>query len=204
MLVYFDPRLPLILATDASPYGVGAVLSHRYPDDSERVLQYASQTLTSTQRKYAQIDKEAYAIVFGIKKFHQYLYGNKFTLFTDHRSLVQIFSPSKALPAYTALRMQHYAIFLQGYTFDIKYKNTKQHYNADCLSRLPIPTTAVECDVIDVYEVEILQNMPVSANQLAQATAIDTLLQSILSALRKKKEVPAKLRFNINQAAFSI
>lgn len=162
--------------------------------------------MTSTQQKYAQINKEAYAIIFGIKKFHQYLYGNKFTLFTDHRPLVQIFSPSKALPAYTALRMQHYAVFLQGYNFDIKYKNTKQHYNADCLSRLPVPmTTVVKCDVIDVYEIEILQSMPVSTNQLTHATATDTQLQNILSALRKKKKnVSAKLRFNVNQAAFSI
>lgn len=48
VFVHFDPRLSLILATDASPYGVGAVLSHRYPDGTERVLQYASQTLTNT------------------------------------------------------------------------------------------------------------------------------------------------------------
>jgi len=135
VLVHYNSRLPLILATDARSYGVGAVLSHRYPDGTERILQYASQTLTNTQRKYAQIDGEAYAIIFRIKKFHQYLYGYKFTLITNHRPLVQIFSLSKPLPAYTALRMQHYAVFLQGYTFG-KYKNTKQHGNADCLSRL--------------------------------------------------------------------
>lgn len=73
VLVHYDPKLPLILATDASFYGVGAVLSHQYSDGTERVLQYASQTLMSTQRRYAQIDREAYAIIFGIKKFPQYL-----------------------------------------------------------------------------------------------------------------------------------
>lgn len=203
VLVHFDQRLPLILATDASPYG--AVLSHRYPDGTERVLQFASQTLTGTQRKYAQIDKEAYAIIFGIKKFHQYLYGKKFTLYTDHRPLVQIFSQSKALPAYTALRMQHYAVFLQGYLFDIKYKNTKQHCNADCLSRLPVSvTTTAECDVVDVYETEVLESVSVSTDQIAQATRKDVQLREIISELQKKKEVLAKLRFNINQAAFSI
>jgi len=119
--------------------------------------------------------------------------------------LYRFFSPSKPLPAYTALRMQHYAVFLQGYTFDIKYKNTKQHGNADCLSRLPVAlTTTAERDVVDVYEVEIVQNMPISTEQLAQATAKDSQIQEIIKALRGKKEIPAKLRFNVNQAAFSI
>lgn len=70
ILVPFNPKLPLILAVDASPYGIGAVLSHQYPDGTERVIQYASNSLTETQKKYAQIDKEALAIIFGVKKFH--------------------------------------------------------------------------------------------------------------------------------------
>lgn len=53
IFVSFNPKLPIVLATDASPYGVGAVLSHTYPDGSERVIQYASGTLNETQRKYA-------------------------------------------------------------------------------------------------------------------------------------------------------
>lgn len=75
MLAHFDPKLPIVLATDASSYGVGAVLSHIYPDGTEKVIQFASQTLSETQQKYAQIDKEAYSIIFGIKKFYQYLYA---------------------------------------------------------------------------------------------------------------------------------
>jgi len=58
ILVSFNPKLPVVLATDASPYGVGAVLSHKFPDGSERVIQYASSTLNEIQRKYTQIDKE--------------------------------------------------------------------------------------------------------------------------------------------------
>lgn len=82
-LVHFDPKLPVTLATDASPYGIGAVLSHVYPDGTERAIQYASQTLTKTQKNYSQIDKVAYAIIFGVKKFYQYLHGSKFTLITS-------------------------------------------------------------------------------------------------------------------------
>ncbi|XP_024890648.1 uncharacterized protein K02A2.6-like, partial [Temnothorax curvispinosus] len=205
VLAHFDPKLPLILATDASPYGVGAVLSHRYPDGTERVLQYASQSLSKTQQRYAQIDKEAYAIIFGVKKFHQYLYGNKFTLYTDHKPLVQIFAPSKALPAYSAMRMQHYAIFLQGFSFEIKYKSSKQNANADCLSRLPMSTTTTaERDVVDIYEIGMLHEMPVSADKIACATEKDVQLKSLLTAIREKKEIPVQMRFNINQAAYSV
>ncbi|KAL0098891.1 hypothetical protein PUN28_020877 [Cardiocondyla obscurior] len=63
ILAHYNPKLPLILATDASPYGVGAVLSQLHPDGTEKVIQYASQTLTKTQQNYSQIDKEAYSII---------------------------------------------------------------------------------------------------------------------------------------------
>jgi len=126
VLVHFNPKLPLVLATDASSYGVGAMLSHRYSSGSERVIQFASQALSKVQSKYSQIDKEAFAIIFDIKKFIQFLYGNKFTLITDHKPLVQILSPSQSLPIYSAMHMQHYAIFLQGFNYEIEYRKSER------------------------------------------------------------------------------
>ncbi|XP_055543132.1 uncharacterized protein LOC129728704 [Wyeomyia smithii] len=108
-LVHYSPELPLLLATDASPYGLGAVLSHVYPDGSERPIQFASQTLNATQQKYMQVDQEAYAIIFGVKKYFQYLYGWRFILVTDNHAVTKIFSEHKGLPVMSALRMQHYA-----------------------------------------------------------------------------------------------
>lgn len=131
-LTHYDPKLELIVATDASLYGVGAVLSQVGTDGEEHVIQYVSQSLNDTKKKYAQIYKEAYSIIFAIKKFHQYVYGRKFTLYTDHAPLVQIFSPTKGLPFYSAMRMQHYALFLQGFNYTTKYKNSKLNANADC------------------------------------------------------------------------
>lgn len=186
ILAHYDPSLPLTLATDASSYGIGAVLSHVYPDGTERVIQYASQTLSETQRKYSQIDKEAYAIIFGIKKFYQYLYATKFTLITDHRPLVQIFSPTKGLPLFSALRMQHYALFLQGFNYDIKYRNTKSHANADELSRLPIPNdvnTDVS-DVVDIFAVQTLETLPVTAEQIAHELGKDKSMYNIVLKLQ--------------------
>ncbi|XP_060092539.1 uncharacterized protein K02A2.6-like, partial [Heteronotia binoei] len=85
VLHHFDEGLPVILACDASPYGVGAVLGHQLPDGREVPVAYYSRTLTPAERNYAQIDKEALAIVAGVRKFHEYLYGRRFTIATDHK-----------------------------------------------------------------------------------------------------------------------
>src|SRR5204862_209778 len=69
VLVNFDPCLPLVLATDAPPVGVGAVLSHRYSDGTDRPIAFASRSLTKAEQRYPQIDKEALGIYWGLKKF---------------------------------------------------------------------------------------------------------------------------------------
>lgn len=207
VLAHFDPNLPLIVAADSSSYGVGAVLSQMHPDGRERVIQYASQTLSNTQRKYPQIDREAYSIIFAVKKFHQYLYGNKFTLITDSQPLAQIFSPTKALPVYSAMRMQHYALFLQGFNYDIKYKNTKLHCNADGLSRLPIPVGREgikELDVVDVFQIQTIETLPLQVSEIAKETLKDPQLSVIIEKLRAGSELNSRESFNVNQQEYSI
>ena len=75
MLVHFDSSEQLLLACDASPKGLGAVLSHVMDDGQERPIAYASRTLTPAEQGYSQLEKEGLAIVFGVKKFHNYIYG---------------------------------------------------------------------------------------------------------------------------------
>ena len=72
LLVHFDDNKPLVLTCDASPYGLGAVLSHTMDDGSDRPIGYASRTLTAAEKGYAKLKKEALSIIFGIKKFHNY------------------------------------------------------------------------------------------------------------------------------------
>ena len=130
-LVHYDPQKPIILACDISPYGIGAVLSHYMLDGSEKPVTFASQTLSQTERNYSQIEKEALAIIFAIKKFHQYLFGKRFILLTDHKPLLGLFSEKKGIPNMAAARMQRQAILLSAYDYTLKYQSGAENSNAD-------------------------------------------------------------------------
>ena len=69
VLTHFHPNLPLHVASDAPPYGLGAVLSYSMPDGTERPIAFASRTLNTLEQNYSQIDKEAIGIVWSLKSF---------------------------------------------------------------------------------------------------------------------------------------
>ena len=123
-LAYYDPEKPIRLACDASPYGVGAVLSQLESNGQERLIAFSSHSLSKAEKGYAQIEKEALAIIFGVKKFHKYLYGRMFTLQTDHKPLVTILGPKSAIPTLglAAARMQRWALILSAYHYKIEYQ----------------------------------------------------------------------------------
>uniref|UniRef100_A0A8C9TGR2 Gypsy retrotransposon integrase-like protein 1 n=1 Tax=Scleropages formosus TaxID=113540 RepID=A0A8C9TGR2_SCLFO len=178
VLIHFNAELPLVLACDASPVGVGAVLSHRMHDGGESPIAFASRMLTKTERNYSQIEKEALGLVFGVMKFHDYLFGRQFTLVTDHKPLLKILGPKTGIPMLAAARMQRWSLILSAYKYEIQYKRSEQHGNADALSRLPMnDDNAIRSN--PVYKVSYLEELPVTANQIAQETEADSVLKRV-------------------------
>ena len=137
LLVHFDPSLPLILSCDASMYRIGAVLAHHMMDGSEKPIDYVSQTLTESEKHYSQLEKEGMACFFAVKKFHSYLFGHKFLMYTDNLSLKSLFNEKQRVPVQGAGRIQRWALMLANYEYTMAFRCTHKHSNADALSRLP-------------------------------------------------------------------
>lgn len=98
VLTHYNPALPIDLAAGASAYGVGAVISHMLPDGTKCPIAYTSHTVFSSEHNYAQPKRKALALILGVKRFHQYINGHKFTMITNHKPLMPIFDPKKGIP----------------------------------------------------------------------------------------------------------
>ena len=169
VLIHYNPSLPIKVAGDASNYGICAVISHITPDGQERPILFASQTLTSSECNYSQIEEEALSLVYGVKKFHRYLFGRQFTLLTDHKPLTTIFGPKRGVPTLAAARLQRWALILSTYSYDVEFRPTQQHSNADMLSHLPLQQlqdSQTEESEVSVFNISQLDRLPVTENEL--------------------------------------
>ena len=148
ILRYPDFTRDFIVHTDASGYGIGAVLAQmqRPPqsddssgetDEVEVVIAYTSKHLDDRQCKWSTTEKEAFAIVHAIDVFKPYLYGSKFTVFTDHRPLEWLMSKNEP-----SGRLARWALKIQEFNIEIGYRAGKHNQNADTLSRIPLPLVA--------------------------------------------------------------
>lgn len=187
VLVHYDSKLPLVLDCDASSFGIGAALSHIMPDGTHRPIAFSSKTLGSSERNYSQIEREALSLIFGVKKFHRYLFGRKFELVTDHKPLVMVMGPKGHIASVSASRLHRWAFILSSYDFSIKFRPTAQHGNADFLSRLPLPNTTDTClDSVDSEPILLISFLddvttpPVTHKQVRLATAKDSLLTEVM------------------------
>jgi hypothetical protein len=179
VLAHYDPTLPLKVASDASPYGVGAVLAVVDSHGNERPVAYASRTLTPAERNYSQLEREAVGIMFAIKRFHKYIYGRHFILVTDNKPLTSIFSPSKEVPTLSALRLQRWALALMAHNYTIEFRKTEDHGNVDMLSRFPDPEGEEETE-LPINHFSYLEDLPVTSEEVQKETAADPVLSRVV------------------------
>ena len=154
------------------------------PDGTEKPIAFSSRSLSKAETNYSHLDKEALAIIYGVKKYHQYLYGRRFEIKTDHKPLTHIFNESRATPTMASGRIQRWALTLGGYDYTIQYKEGKSNANADALSRLPLRASKTETPrpAELIHLMERLDSSPLSSTQIRQWTDTDP----ILSAIRRR------------------
>ena len=121
-------------------------------------------------------------MLFAVKRFHQFLYGRHFKIYTDHKPLLGLLSPEKATPIMASSRMQRWALTLLAYEYEIVYRSGRDNSNADSLSRLALEvsseTTPVPADII--YLMENLATTPLDATKVKQWTARDPVMSQVL------------------------
>ncbi|CAK1590402.1 unnamed protein product [Parnassius mnemosyne] len=218
VLTHFNSNAKIVLIVDAFPCGLGAILSQIDNEGLERPVAFASRTLNAAEKNYSQIQKEATAIIFGIRRFHQYLYGRSdpFILRTDHKPLISIFGPHKGIPEVSANRLQRYAMFLSAYNYTIEYVRSADN-NADFLSRANLQgespraraesegdnigahtaAAAAPIDRASYVNFVVEGDMPLTLNELRKATKEDAVLQLVVNYVQNgwpKKIVDSQLK----------
>ena len=148
VLSLFDPSRQTRIEVDASGVGLGAVLMQLH-DDAWRPVYYASRRLTSPETRYAAIEREALAVVWGVDRFRSFITGMPLTVLTDHKPLLQVFRADYKLTL-ASPRVQRLVLKVQDLSFTVQYRPGKHNVIADALSRLP---TGSNRDSADEYRV---------------------------------------------------
>ena len=190
-MAFFNKKWKTELIVDASPVGLGAVLTQTNPDNpSERkIICFASRLLTETERRYSQCEKEALAAVWACEKFWLYLIGSKFTLITDNRAVQLIFNNAASRPP---ARIERWALRLTQFDFDICHRPGNSNV-ADYFSRhptQPVQTLPNKMDKTEKYInaiAELARPYAVSMKELETETIKDQELQAFKSKIESSK-----------------
>ena len=187
-LTYFDSRKPTVIQVDASQKGIGAALLQ-----DNKPVAFASKALTPTEQRYANIERELLAVVFGCTRFHTYVFGSSFTIQSDHKPLENI--QHKNL-ADTPPRLQRMMLRLQPYDYKVVYCPGKDMLLADALSRLnpsEEPTLDLELTIHSVHYSDG------KLEEIRRLTEADETLSKLLDVItdgwpEDPKELPKDIR----------
>ncbi|XP_008184923.1 uncharacterized protein K02A2.6-like [Acyrthosiphon pisum] len=196
VLANFDSKLPLKLTVYASSIAVGAILSHVYNDNTERPIAFASHLLTKAEQKYPQLEREGLAIIFGVKKFHDFLFGKHFTLVTDNKPIAHILNPNKGIPTIAANRLQRWAYILMAYKFNIEWVSTDNN-PADYLSRLSLQSKQIDIEANTNYLnfINDESNWILDWLKIKKATRSDPIISKIIDYGTTKMKSLARAYF---------
>ncbi|GFX38423.1 retrovirus-related Pol polyprotein from transposon opus [Trichonephila clavipes] len=126
-----DANLPFQVHCDASDYGVGCCLIQQDTEGIYRPIAFASQKFNATQKNWASIEKEAWAVLYGLNKFDKWIYGAKVEIISDHNPLKYLNQTTPKSP-----KLTRWALALQRWNHSITHRPGIQHRSADALSRL--------------------------------------------------------------------
>ena len=186
VLALFDANRETVVSADASSYGLGAVLLQKQPDGELKPISYILRSLTPTEQRYAQIEKEALAFTWACERFCDYLVGIPFHINTDHKPLVPLFSSKKLdeLP----IRVQRFRLRMMRFSFTISHVPGQSLLVADTLSRAPLATSVSDDTSLQLqtaaYVKAVVQSLPASEKQLErikQHQQEDEVCQQVVS-----------------------
>lgn len=173
MLKYFEKHKPVVIECDASSKGLGA-----YIQQEDKIVAYASRTLSPAEKNYSQIEKEMLAIVFACHRFKQFIEGNKSTIHTDHKSLINIFNkPILDVPK----RLQMMMLHIHRYNLELVYVPGTKLIIADTLSRQPCNAYDSDSESDQVTNTNIFNNIAVISLR-DQVKVSDKRLEDIKTA----------------------
>ena len=167
-LAHYNPAAPTKLSADASSYGLGAVLLQQSEGDWKAVT-FASRTMTDTEQRYAQIEKEALATTWACEKFSSFIIGKHILIETDHKPLVPLLGEKHLdrLPP----RVLRFRLRLDRFDYDIQHVPGKELYTADALSRAPLTEPqGVQCtlqqELAELCMLKAIENLPAATTTL--------------------------------------
>jgi len=184
-----------MISTDASGYGIGAILSQEF-EDGEHPIAYASRTLKEAECRYAVIEREALAIVWAVHHYEEYVEGTEFIVYTDHKPLIYLLTKD-----FDNKRLQNYALKLMPYQITILYREGSKNQNADTLSRYPFIDCKGKRAKIAQTDESICNNFDASRASEIPKSQVARESKSKINNPTKPKDSSTKLSTNQSDSA---